>query len=91
MSDQPIKTPFDFALDEFATPDARHLVLKTMHAVIVHCMTQAAIEGGPDLAAQCSCFAKMLRQIEVHLPKHSSIPLPKRTVYTAPLPQANGQ
>lgn len=96
MSESQIKTPLDFALDDFATPDARQLVLKTLHAVIVSCMTQAAVDEEPKdpvaRAAQFTCYGKMVKAVEVHLPKHSSLPLPaRRTVYTAPLPQANGQ
>lgn len=91
---EPTKTPFDFALEQFATPEARDLVLKTCHAVIVHCMTEAAIAETPtdpvQRAAQFTCYGKMLRQIEQQLPKHSSIPIPKRVVYTTPQ-QANGQ
>lgn len=92
MNDQavtpPEKTPLDFALEAFATPEARDAVLRVTHAVLSHCMVKSALEraekSAEQIAAEAKVYATLISQVQRHLPKLTSVPIPPmQTRYVA--------
>lgn len=92
----PAKTPLDFALEQIATSEVKDQVLRTAHALISTCLTQAMMQttgkSAETIAAEAQAYARQLKELEKHLGSgFSAVPQPTRraVAYTTPdkLPQ----